>query len=140
MPDLVILIVMQMFQVDKTFKYHIFKLMQLFKIRNFKIIWTTNFQSLKVLEFENSNFWSDSDSVKYENFKVMFVHALWHPPYLKMSHSLPLYLYFFCLFNRADSKQMFNLNFAGDWIRTSDLWYQKRLYCQPSHNHPTTLT
>ena len=30
---------------------------------------------------------------------------------------------------------MFNNNFAGDWSRTADLWYRKRLLYQLSHNH-----
>ena len=51
--------------------------------------------------------------------------------FLKMGHSRPL----FCLFNTVDSKQMFNINFANDWIQTADLWYQKQLLYQLSHNH-----
>ena len=30
---------------------------------------------------------------------------------------------------------MFNINFADDWIRTADLWYQKQLLYQLTHNH-----
>ena len=30
---------------------------------------------------------------------------------------------------------MVNKNFANDWIRTADLWFQKRPLCQLSHNH-----
>ena len=30
---------------------------------------------------------------------------------------------------------MFNINFANDWIRTVDLWYQKQPLYQLSHNH-----
>ena len=30
---------------------------------------------------------------------------------------------------------MFNINFAGDWIQTTDLWYRKRPLYQQSHNH-----
>ena len=30
---------------------------------------------------------------------------------------------------------MFNVHFADDWIRTSDLWYLKRPLYQLSHNH-----
>ena len=33
------------------------------------------------------------------------------------------------------NKQMFNITFADDWSRTADLWYQKRLLYQLSHNH-----
>ena len=29
----------------------------------------------------------------------------------------------------------FRLYFAGDWIRTADLWYRKRPLCQLSHNN-----
>ena len=32
-------------------------------------------------------------------------------------------------------KQMSNINFADDWIRTADLWYQKQSLYQLSHNH-----
>ena len=37
-----------------------------------------------------------------------------------MDHSQPLFLYF-CLFNTIDSKQMFNIKDADDWICTADL-------------------
>ena len=30
---------------------------------------------------------------------------------------------------------MFNINFSDDWSQTADLWYQKRLLFQLSHNH-----
>ena len=30
---------------------------------------------------------------------------------------------------------MFNINFADDWIRTTDLWYQEQPLYQLSHNH-----
>ena len=30
---------------------------------------------------------------------------------------------------------MFNINFANEWIRTADLWYQKQPLYQPSRNH-----
>ena len=33
----------------------------------------------------------------------------------------------------GDSKQMFNIIFADDWIRTADLWYWKQLLYQLSH-------
>ena len=45
-----------------------------------------------------------------------------------MCHSQPLFLYF-----HLDSKQMFDIKFATDWIRTTDIWKQP-LY-QLSHNH-----
>ena len=51
-----------------------------------------------------------------------------------MDHSLPLFLDF-RLFNTVDSKQTFNINFANDWIRTTDLWYHKQPLYQLSHNH-----
>ena len=55
-----------------------------------------------------------------------------------MRHSQPLFLSF-CLFHTIESTQMFNINFADDWIRTLDLWYRKRPLCQLSHNHcPST--
>ena len=34
-----------------------------------------------------------------------------------------------------DSQTMFNVNFADDWIRTTDLWCWKRPLYQLSHNH-----
>ena len=46
-----------------------------------------------------------------------------------------LFFLYFRLFNTVDSKQMFNINFADDWIRTVDLWYWKRPLYQLSHNH-----
>ena len=52
----------------------------------------------------------------------------------KVGHSRPPFIYF-RLLNTADSKQVFNINFANDWIRTMDLWYQKRPLYQLSHNH-----
>ena len=51
-----------------------------------------------------------------------------------MGHSRPLFLYFH-LFNTVDSKQMFNLNFADDWIRNAALWCCKQLLYQLIHNH-----
>ena len=30
---------------------------------------------------------------------------------------------------------MLNINFADDWIQTTDLWYPKQKLCQLSHNH-----
>ena len=30
---------------------------------------------------------------------------------------------------------MFNIKFANDWIRTTDLWYRKQPLNQVSHNH-----
>ena len=41
----------------------------------------------------------------------------------------------FRLFNTVDRKQMFNINIANDWIQTADLWYQKELLYELSHNH-----
>ena len=38
-----------------------------------------------------------------------------------MGHSRPLFT-FFVFFNTVDSKQMFNINFADDWISTADLY------------------
>ena len=35
-----------------------------------------------------------------------------------------LFFLYFRLFNTVDSKQMFNINLADDWIRTVDLWYR----------------
>ena len=32
-----------------------------------------------------------------------------------MGHSRPLFLYF-CLFNTVERKEMFNINFADDWL------------------------
>ena len=50
----------------------------------------------------------------------------------KVGHSWPLFLYF-RLFDTVDSKQMFNIKFPDDWIRTKDLWYWKRLLYQLSY-------
>ena len=41
----------------------------------------------------------------------------------KWAISSSLFLYF-RLFNSVESKQMFNINYANDWIRTMDLWCQ----------------
>ena len=49
-----------------------------------------------------------------------------------MGHSWP---HFIRLFNTVDSKQMFNINFANDWIQTADLWHWKQPLYQLSHNH-----
>ena len=53
---------------------------------------------------------------------------------LKMGHSRPLFLYF-RLFNTVDSKPLFNIKVANDWIWTVDLRYWKQLLCQLSHNN-----
>ena len=41
---------------------------------------------------------------------------------------------FFRLFNTVHGKQMFNINFADDWIRTTDLWCQKQPLYQLNHS------
>ena len=46
--------------------------------------------------------------------------------------------HFWTLLNAVDSNKMFNINFASDWIRTADLWYQKRQLYQLSRNHCQT--
>ena len=51
-----------------------------------------------------------------------------------LGYSRPLFLYV-RLFNTIDSKQMFNLNFADDWIWTADVWFSKRPLNQQSHYH-----
>ena len=48
----------------------------------------------------------------FPHFNIL---PLWHFLKLKMGHSLPLFLYSH-LFNTFDSKQIFNINFANDWI------------------------
>ena len=45
-----------------------------------------------------------------------------------------LFFFYFRLFYAVYSK-MFHMNFAGDWIRTADLWNQKSPLYQLSHNH-----
>ena len=35
----------------------------------------------------------------------------------------------------VESKQMFNINFADDWIQTADLWFWKQPLYQLSPNH-----
>ena len=51
-----------------------------------------------------------------------------------------LFFLYFCLFNTVDSIQMININFADDWIRTSDPWYRKQpLYKLHNNNCPTYL-
>ena len=61
--------------------------------------------------------------------------------FLKSGWAIPgLFFDLFCLFNTVDSKQMFNKDFADDWIRSADLWYWKQPFYQLSHNHfPTTV-
>ena len=54
-----------------------------------------------------------------------------------MGHSRPLFLYFHLL-NTFDSKLMFNINFANDWIRTPVLLHWKRPLYQLSHIHCPT--
>ena len=51
-----------------------------------------------------------------------------------MGHFLPLFIYFSRLYT-DDSKYMFNVNFAGGWIRTADRWFRKQPLYQLSHNH-----
>ena len=48
---------------------------------------------------------------------------------------LGFFFLYFCLFNTVDCKQMFNINFEDDWIRTTDLWCRKQPLYQLSHNH-----
>ena len=42
--------------------------------------------------------------------------------------------FYFCIFNTVDSKQMFNINLAKDWIHTPDLWCRWQPLYQLSHN------
>ena len=51
-----------------------------------------------------------------------------------MANPGPIFLYF-RIFNTVDSKQMFNINFADTWIRTTGLWYRKWPLYQLSYNH-----
>ena len=46
-----------------------------------------------------------------------------------------LFYFYFRLFNTVDSKHLFNINLANDWIRTAYLSYRKRSLYQLSHNH-----
>ena len=51
-------------------------------------------------------------------FKLLFItqlDRLFCAEFFKVGHSGPLFVYF-RLFNTGDSKQMFNKNFADDWI------------------------
>ena len=50
-------------------------------------------------------------------------------PFLKMGHFLPLFCNF-RLYNPVFGKQMFNIDFANDQIRTADLCCRKQLLCQ----------
>ena len=71
------------------------------------------------------------------NVLLKLVSATCDQCFLQMGHSRPLFLYI-RLFNAVDSKQMFNINFANDWIRTANLWYRKQPLYQLSHttDHP----
>ena len=62
--------------------------------------------------------------------KIISIFAVY---FFKLDHFRPLFLYF-RLSNSVDRKQMFNKNFADDWIRTADLWYCKL----PSTNWATS--
>ena len=53
-----------------------------------------------------------------------------------MGHSRPLSLFFVFSIN---SKQMFIINIADDWIRTEDLWYWKQPLYQLSYHHNPSL-
>ena len=61
----------------------------------------------------------------------------WKPFLENMGHFLPLFLDF-RLFNAADSVGRY-MKFANDWIRTMDLWSQKQLFYQLSHNYYPTV-
>ena len=62
---------------------------------------------------------------RYRLLQSVFTYKKWDIP--------GLFFFFFRLFNTVDSKQMFNINFADDWIRSADLWYWKRPLYQLSH-------
>ena len=53
----------------------------------------------------------------------------------KAGRSRPLLIYF-RRYNTVDRKQLivFNINFANDWIRTTDLWYRTQPLYHLSHN------
>ena len=49
-----------------------------------------------------------------------------------------LFFLYFRLFNTVDRKCLIYI-FADDWIQTTDLWSQKRLLYQLSHNHSPSV-
>ena len=54
-------------------------------------------------------------------------------PFKNVPFAASFYFFFFSLQYQG------NIQFADDWIRTADLWCQKRLFYQLSHNHFTLL-
>ena len=65
---------------------------------------------------------------------AVLVTGHWNRPFKKVGYYQTLFLCF-RLFDTVDSKQIFDIIFADDWIQTTDLWYQKRPLFQLSHNH-----
>ena len=96
-------------------------------------IWWISEQILFRVRFgKKGDLWFESENEKWF-FTSFFFGRRARVHFLKRA-ILGLFLYF-RLFNTVVSEQMFNINFADDWIQTVDLWYRKRLLYQLSHNH-----
>ena len=64
--------------------------------------------------------------------KVFLVHFV----FFYKKWAIPgLFFFIFCLFNTQLTVNKCSINFSDDWIRTADLWNQKRPLYQLSHNH-----
>ena len=75
--------------------------------------------------------WTTTASLQHQNTSANHFYSFlkWAIP------GLFFFIFVFSNFDTVDSKQMFNIIFADDWIRTADLWNQKRPLYQLSHNH-----
>ena len=70
-------------------------------------------------------------------FLLLFISFLFHVKlvHLFLKWSFRPRFHYFSSFQYSWQQALFNINFADDWIRTADLWCQKWLLYQLSHNH-----
>ena len=66
---------------------------------------------------------------------MQIMHISVHIRYTEDYYLLPASFFFIFVFSIKLTVNNCSINFADDWIRTVDLWYQKRPLYQLSHNH-----
>ena len=68
-------------------------------------------------------------------WRYWLVSALKLTVFFKKNGPFPASFFFIFVFSIQLTVNKCSINFADDWIRTADLWYQKRPLYQLSHNH-----
>ena len=83
--------------------------------------------------------WSSTSRFRDHVFAVpnLLSRDIWCQEKVSFKRAVNGLLFFIFVFSipSVESKQMFDIKFANDWIRTADLWCQKRMLYQLSYNH-----